>query len=302
MKEKRSFYHNQLAVLPLYGRFHLSTRFPKLSMKGFLSILSEFEFYLKVAIACVLCQQVYYFFLANTHVSFLNQVLLYWLSGSLSFYGVGFLIEQVIKRNDVLKSRLTARVSPVKAQQFPSLTLQGFCGGEVKSILTACIVLYLAPEVQRGNDLILNFGWFLMRIMMADLCFYISHFLFHRKSLLRFHLKHHEFQDTSSFVAAHKSWVEFIVTTITDLLPIFILGYDIRQLCAWVIVGNAYNFEGHSSLSMLFISSDFHDLHHTSFTGNYGIQGFWDKIFKTLNPPHYRKRMIFPFNDLKPAD
>jgi sterol desaturase/sphingolipid hydroxylase (fatty acid hydroxylase superfamily) len=104
-----------------------------------------------------------------------------------------------------------------------------------------------------------------------------------------------------SFVAAHKSSLESVVTTITDLLPIFILGYDINQLLAWVLVGTAYNLEGHSSLSLFFISSDFHDLHHTSFKGNYGIQGFWDKVFKTLNPPAYQRRMTFPASFLLPA-
>jgi sterol desaturase/sphingolipid hydroxylase (fatty acid hydroxylase superfamily) len=266
------------------------------------NILTEFEFYLKIAIACVLFQQVFYVVLGNTQIDYMNQVLLYWITGSLSFYGIGLFIERVIKGNDSLKNKLTARVSQVKEQQFPSFTVKGFFLGEVKSIITACVVLYLAPEVHRGNDLILNFGWFLMRIVIADLCFYITHFLFHRKSLLRFHLKHHEFQDTSSFVAAHKSWAEFVVTTVTDLLPVFIFGYDINQICAWILVGNAYNLEGHSSLSIFFISSDFHDLHHTSFTGNYGIQGFWDKMFKTLNPPHYQRRIIFPSSYLKPTE
>ena len=271
-------------------------------MHRIFGILTEFEFYLKIAIACTLFQQVFYVVLGNTQIDYINQVILYWTTSSLSFYGIGLFIERVIKGNDSLKNKLTARASQVKTQQFPSFTFKGFFLGEVKSIITACVVLYLAPEVHRGNDLILNFGWFLMRIVIADLCFYVSHLLFHRKFFLRFHLKHHEFQDTSSFVAAHKSWTEFVVTTVTDLLPVFIFGYDISQLCAWILVGNAYNLEGHSSLSIFFIPSDFHDLHHTSFKGNYGIQGFWDKIFKTLNPPHYQRRIIFPSSYLKPTE
>jgi sterol desaturase/sphingolipid hydroxylase (fatty acid hydroxylase superfamily) len=232
--------------------------------------------------------------LGDTQFDYASQVVLYWLTGSLSFYGIGLFIERVIKGNNALKNKLTARVSQVKKQQLPSFTFKGFLLGEFKSVITACVILYLAPEVHRGNDLILGFGWFLMRIVIADLFFYISHWLLHRKSLLRFHLKHHEFQDTSSFVAGHKSWIEFVITTITDLFPVFIFGYDISQICAWIVVGNAYNLEGHSSLSMFFVPSDFHDLHHTSFKGNYGIQGFWDKVFKTLNPPHYQRRIIFP--------
>ncbi|WP_371417557.1 sterol desaturase family protein [Anabaena sp. UHCC 0187] len=110
------------------------------------------------------------------------------------------------------------------------------------------------------------------------------------------HLKHHEFQDTSSFVAGRKSLMEYIIVTITDVLPIFIFGYDITQLCAWSFIGNIYNLEGHSSLSIFFIPSDFHDLHHTGFTGNYGIHGFWDRIFNTLNPLTKKQGIMFPIS------
>jgi sterol desaturase/sphingolipid hydroxylase (fatty acid hydroxylase superfamily) len=77
-------------------------------------------------------------------------------------------------------------------------------------------------------------------------------------------------------------------------LPILIFGYDITQLCAWSVIGNAYNLEGHSSLSIFFIPSNFHDLHHTDFNGNYGIHGFWDRVFNTLNPPTKKQGMMFP--------
>ena len=231
----------QESVSMLCSRFFLIIRIRLNLMHRIFGILTEFEFYLKIAIACMLFQQVFYAVLGNAQIDYMNQVILYWITSSLSFYGIGLFIERVIKGNDSLKNKLTARASQVKTQQFPSFTFKGFFLGEIKSIITACVVLYLAPEVHRGNDLILNFGWFLMRIVIADLCFYASHLLFHRKFFLRFHLKHHEFQDTSSFVAAHKSWTEFVVTTVTDLLPVFIFGYDISQLCAWILVGNAYN-------------------------------------------------------------
>jgi sterol desaturase/sphingolipid hydroxylase (fatty acid hydroxylase superfamily) len=158
---------------------------------------------------------------------------------------------------------------------------------------SALIIIYLAPEVHRGNSIVLNVGWFLMRIMLADLCFYIAHWLLHRKLLQKIHLKYHDFRDTSSFVAGHKSLIEYVIVTITDILPIFIFGYDITQLCAWTLIGNAYNLEGHSSLSIFFIPSDFHDLHHFSFSGNYGIHGFWDRIFNTINNPNKKVGLVF---------
>ncbi|MEH2055444.1 MAG: sterol desaturase family protein [Nostoc sp.] len=263
-------------------------------MQKILNFCFEIKFYLKIGIACTIVQQIFYFLLNNIESNFITQVLLYWLVGSISFYSIGILIEKGIKTNDVLRDKLTARVNKVRNQPFPSFSLKGIIIGEIKAFLSALIILYLAPEVHRGNSLLLNFGWFLMRIVTADFCFYVAHWLLHTRFLQKIHLKHHEFRDSSSFVAGHKSFVEYIIVTLTDVLPIFIFGYDITQLSAWSVIGNAYNLEGHSSLSIFFIPSDFHDLHHTCFNGNYGIQGFWDRVFNTLNPPTKKPGIMFP--------
>lgn len=244
---------------------------------------SEIEFYLKVVICCVITQQFFYWILGNVAPNFIEQILLYWTIGSLSFYRIGLIIEKGIKRNKPLAEHLTIRAAKVRKQPYPSFTAKSIAIGEFKALITVTILLFIAPEVHRGNSIVQNFGWFFMRIVAADFCFYVAHRLFHeQKKLLKIHLKHHEFSDTSSFVAGHKSLTEYIIVTLTDVLPIFIFGYDITQLLAWTLVGNAYNLEGHSSLSIFFISSDFHDRHHTHFKGNYGIQGLWDHIFNTL--------------------
>ncbi len=263
-------------------------------MKRIFDLFFEIEFYLKIAISCTIIQQLIYWLLQDIKLNFISHVLLYWLLGSVSFYSLGIFIEKVIKKNHSLRAKLTARVKKVKQQTYPTFTFKGIIIGEIKSLIAVLIILYLAPEVNRGNSLLLNFGWLLMRIIAFDFCFYVTHWLFHQKQFLKIHLKHHEFSDTSSFVAGHKSLTEYIIVTIMECLPIFIFGYDITQLCAWTIIGNAYNLEGHSSLSMFFIPSDFHDLHHTCFKGNYGIQGFWDRVFNTLNPPTKKPRIMFP--------
>ncbi|MGB7518574.1 MAG: sterol desaturase family protein [Spirulinaceae cyanobacterium] len=263
-------------------------------MRIIFNFFFEIEFYLKVAISCTIFQQVFYWVLQDIKLNFFSQVLLYWLVASVSFYSIGVFIEKIIKKNDKLRGKLNSRVKKVKKQPFPAFTAKGIMLGEIKSFTTALIILFLAPEIHRGNGLLLNLAWFLMRIVVADFCFYIAHRSLHRKFLQKIHLKHHDFRDTSSFVAGHKSFLEYIIVTITDLLPIFIFGYDLTQILAWTLIGNAYNLEGHSSLSIFFISSDFHDLHHTDFRNNYGIQGFWDRIFKTLNPPNKKSGIVFP--------
>ncbi|MDJ0897657.1 MAG: sterol desaturase family protein [Xenococcus sp. MO_188.B8] len=263
-------------------------------MKKILNLCFEIEFYLKVAFFCTLFQQLFYWILHDTELNFVSQVILYWLVGSTSFYGIGLFIEKVIKKNDKLKQKFNIRTKKVKKQVFPSFKIKGFIFGEIKAFIAALIIISLASETHRGNSLPLNISWFLMRIFLADFCFYISHWLLHRKFLQKIHFKHHEFRDTSSFVAGYKSLPEYVIVTLTDLLPIFIFGYDINQLCAWSLIGNAYNLEGHSSLSIFFIPSNFHDLHHTCFKGNYGIQGFWDRVFNTLNTPIKKSGIMFP--------
>ncbi|OLT62460.1 sterol desaturase family protein [Moorena bouillonii] len=268
-------------------------------MKKNFNLCLEIEFFIKVAITCAIFQQFFYWVLNDIKLNVINQVVLYWLVGSVSFYAIGIFVEKVIKKNEQLREKLKARIKKVKKQPFPAFTAKGIILGEIKSFIAALVILYLAPEMHRGNGLLLNLGWFLMRIVAADFCFYVSHWLFHRRFFQKIHLKHHEFIDTSSFVAGHKSIIEYIIVTITDILPIFIFGYDITQLLAWTLLGNAYNLEGHSSLSIFFIPSDFHDLHHTCFKGNYGIQGFWDRMFKTLIPPTKKSGIMFPTASLE---
>ena len=268
-------------------------------MKKLFNLCFEIEFYLKVAISCAIFQQFFYWISHEIELNFTTQVILYWLVGSVSFYGIGLFIEKVIKKNESLREKLNARVKKTKKQPYPDFTAKGIIFGEIKSFIAVIIILYIAPEMHRGNGLMLNIGWFLMRIAAADFCFYVAHWLLHRRFLQKIHLKHHEFADSSSFVAGHKSLSEYIIVTITDVLPVFIFGYDLTQLLAWTLIGNAYNLEGHSSLSIFFIPSDFHDLHHTCFKGNYGIQGFWDRVFNTLNLPNTKSGIIFPIASLE---
>lgn len=268
-------------------------------MKRLFDFCCEMEFYFKVTLSCVTVQQFFYWIFHDIQLNYIDRVLLYWLVGSISFYVIGLFIEKVLKNNETFRKNKTARVKKVKPQPYPGFTAKGIALGELKTLIAALIILYLAPEVHRGNGLLVNMGWFFMRIAVADFLFYITHWVFHQKPFQKIHLKHHEFVDSSSFVAGHKTLAEYIIVTLTDIVPIFIFGYDITQLLAWTLIGNAYNLEGHSSLSLLFISSDFHDLHHTSFKGNYGIQGFWDRVFNTLNSPTKKTGLMFPSASLE---
>jgi sterol desaturase/sphingolipid hydroxylase (fatty acid hydroxylase superfamily) len=262
-----------------------------------IAILSDLEFFLKVAISCAILQQLFFIFLSPLKLNFISEVIIYWATGSISFYAIGLLIEEVIKKSPRKHTHLI-RVVKVKAQKYPAFTVKGIIIGEIKSFITAFIMLFLLKEVHRDNNFIMNVSWFLLNIVCADFFFYITHRLLHQKRFIKIHLKHHEFRDSSSFVAGHKSLMEYCITTLTELVPVLLFGYDISQLCAWTVIGNAYNLEGHSSLSLFYIGSDFHDRHHTHFKKNYGIQGFWDRVFNTLNISSTNNTPVFPVNYL----
>lgn len=267
-------------------------------MKSFFGFAAELEFFIKVASSCVIFQALFSLMLPK-NIPFLDAVLLFWGVGLIAFYGIGFLIERVLKANPSVKQRLNIRIAQVKPQTYPAIHWKGFLISSIQSLIFSFVILASTHQVPRSENIFLNFGWFLMSIIVADFCFYVAHRTLHSKRFIRIHVKHHEFKDSSSFVAGHKSFTESCITTVTDLLPIFIFGYDIHQLLAWVVVGTAYNLEGHSALSIFFIHSDFHDKHHTHFKGNYGVQGFWDRIFNTLQPAHKNRRWIFLANFLE---
>jgi hypothetical protein len=94
-------------------------------MQNFFNFLLEIEFYLKIAISCTIFQQLFYYLLHDLELNFPMQVILYWLVGSSSFYAMGILIEKVIKKNNILTEKLTARVSKVKPQPFLAFTVKG---------------------------------------------------------------------------------------------------------------------------------------------------------------------------------
>lgn len=137
-------------------------------MRTFLNFWMELKFYGRLVLACVVLQQLFHLLLGDSQVPFGGQVLLYWAIGSATFYAFGYLVEEVIKKDPRLRAMLDVRETAVKPQPVPPFTARGIVRGELKAIVMAAAVLYMAPEVHRSNDLLGNAGWFLMQIAAAD--------------------------------------------------------------------------------------------------------------------------------------
>jgi hypothetical protein len=112
---------------------------PQTMRQKMLAFLPDLEFYLKVAIACTLIQKIIALILGPDPMGFLHQTILLWLTGSVSFYGLRLGIETLIKQNQALTSKPTARMTPVKQQAFHAITASGVVMGEMKSFATAAI-------------------------------------------------------------------------------------------------------------------------------------------------------------------
>lgn len=122
----------------------------KLTVKIF-NLFFEIEFFIKVAIACTLVQQVIYWLLNKINLDFTAEVLLYWLVGSVSFYSIGIFIEKVIKTNETWRERFNVRVKKVKEQPFPEFTAKGILVGEIKSLSSSSGYPVLSSRSSSGK-------------------------------------------------------------------------------------------------------------------------------------------------------
>ena len=161
--------------------------------------------------------------------------------------------ENIIK--PLLGKQLSVRRESVPKQLYPRPTVLGVMVGELKAIVTSAVTLSLVRrENDLGEDGVNNvattslpmvFARFVVAIISADLTFYLVHRVAHTRLFYGIHKTHHEFRDTSSAVAGHKHWLEYIVVTVTDVLPFLLAGSTVSELIAYGCVGAFYNAEGH---------------------------------------------------------
>lgn len=103
----------------------VSSTYRPTPLQHFFGFVSEFEFFLKVALSCVVLQQGFHWLLRDTQLGFVHRVILLWFVGSASFYAFGYFIEGVLKKNECFRAKYTARVVKVTRQSFPAATAKG---------------------------------------------------------------------------------------------------------------------------------------------------------------------------------
>jgi lathosterol oxidase len=131
----------------------------------------------------------------------------------------------------------------------------------------------------------------------AEIWHYASHRAFHLRPLHWIHVEHHKSHLNTPFTAISFSFTEKLIFDLGILGPLavvdYFLGLNFFGVAAWFIgylVINSFshaNFELKSRdytrrLGKVLTSTTYHSLHHSRYTGNYGLgTRILDRIFKT---------------------
>jgi sterol desaturase/sphingolipid hydroxylase (fatty acid hydroxylase superfamily) len=147
-------------------------------------------------------------------------------------------------------------------------------------------------------------GWpkiiatFIGLLIFNDAWFYCWHRLLHHPKLFRYvHAVHHKSVDVNPFSSYSFHWFEGIILGAWALPAVLIFPIFIPMLGALHAIGLVNNVMSHLGYEFLpkgllripiirwMNTSTFHNLHHSSFHGNYGLMfRLWDRILGTELP------------------
>lgn len=176
---------------------------------------------------------------------------------------------------------------------------------------TIDVLLYVAQTngVTKLYNQVADYGWgyfvfsvFVM-ILLHDAWFYFTHRLMHHPKLFKYiHKVHHQSTDPSPFAAFSFHPLEAIVEATIYVIFAFLFPVNIWALYAWQIIQMGLNVIGHTGYEIypkgfnthwLFkwkTPSTHHNMHHSHFSGNYGLYfTWWDRIFNTEFKDYHTK-------------
>lgn len=179
------------------------------------------------------------------------------------------------------------------------------------AIVNFVVIRLLFPTLSIGIATISNQrGWgilsrlhlpiwaeFLTVFLLLDFAEYAQHFMFHRSPVLwRIHRAHHTDQDFDFTTGFRFHPIESILTTVTNLAAVAILGPRPIVALSYQIVNIAQSFLEHGNFRMpagleralrtCFVTSIMHRIHHSSDhqegLSNYSsLFSWWDRLFNT---------------------
>lgn len=120
--------------------------------------------------------------------------------------------------------------------------------------------------------------------VLLEICSFYAHRLMHHKLFYkRFHKVHHEFHLPLPMGALYNHPIEHITM---NLIPIFIgpiiLRTHFSTAIIWILINLSCAVTDHANVHLPLLKSPrFHNFHHESSTGNFGITGMMDFICGT---------------------
>lgn len=159
---------------------------------------------------------------------------------------------------------------------------------------------------------------FILIFLVADAWFYWAHrFLHHPKIYKYIHAVHHQSLDVNPFSSYSFHILESLLLTVWIIPVVLIFPIPTVALGINQVLGTFNNIKSHLGYELypkffskifplnLLITSTNHNLHHTKYNGNYGLQlRIWDMFFGTelketntlFNEIHQRKNVIVKDN------
>lgn len=208
-----------------------------------------------------------------------------WFANFAFYYPYSYFI-LALKNSEYLENLKVKH--PKILKDWPQFDFKGIAYGEILFLIICHLYDGLFFSNSRTADNIFQkLGWFYLCIVVADLLFYTIHYMLHEK-FYWIHNKHHLEININGFSSEIKSFSESMIITLSDLFVFVILGRDMNQFIAWIVIGVLYNVEGHSSMKLFYIRENFHTNHHLYIDYNYGIGFYLDHIFGTT----YKEKKI----------
>jgi sterol desaturase/sphingolipid hydroxylase (fatty acid hydroxylase superfamily) len=122
---------------------------------------------------------------------------------------------------------------------------------------------------------------FIVTYITTDILFYTTHRIMHIPIIYKFsHKKHHEVHVPIGMSAIYTDTFDFYLgNIIPSFLPAYLIMTNPLSFKIWIvnILINTVSIS-HSGYKNW---SEFHDIHHTQFRYNYGINVFMDRLFNT---------------------
>lgn len=165
------------------------------------------------------------------------------------------------------------------------------------------VALYIAQlkGYKKIYDKIDEYGWtyllfsILLMVLLHDAWFFFTHRLMHHPKLFKYiHKVHHQSTDPSPFAAFSFHPLEAIVEAGAFIIFSFLFPVHLYALLGWQLIQMILNVIGHLGYEIypkgfnshwLFrwkTPSMHHNMHHSKYTGNYGLYFTWcDRVFNT---------------------